>query len=115
MNISEIIAQDSKKVSDADKVEQLGTLVATARKAYSNQDSKIECPTINTTDGFFSIEHLTAATKLKLAAAEATRIRIAAIEAAKQDGVNANKVIEELIATSPVLVNLTETSTFSYL
>lgn len=116
MSITKILAQDSKEVSNKDKVDQIAEVVSSARKSYGNSDASIKSPSINTVNGYMEIKYLEDNTKLELVKAEVTKIKVQSIEAVKDtEGLVLEKVIEEAIATSPVLVNIADTTEFTYL
>lgn len=116
MNITQILEQDSKKVSDAAKVASVAEVVAKARQAYGNADAKIDSPMIATTEGDMKLEYVTDATKVSLIAKEIRKIKMVAVETAQNSqGVNPNKLIETLLSTSPILVNISDTTEFEYL
>ena len=116
MSISKVLEQDKKDVSDSQKLSQIVEMVAAARSAYGNEDIEIKAPVIGTVNGDMDLKFVCDATKLVLVKNEVTRIKVTSIEACKStEGVNMKKVIEELVATSPVLVNLSDTTDFTYL
>ncbi len=115
MNISEVLRADPKKVSDTEKLQQIAETVAVARKAYGNEGVAIAAPEIPTAEGTVPMLHVSAATKVQLVQGEVTRIRTIALEQARTEGVVADKVMEQEIATSPILVNIHQASKFTYL
>jgi len=116
MNISGILEMDSKKVTNAEKLAQIVTIVASTRKNYGNADVTIKAPEVDTTDGKMAVKYVNDASKLALVKSEVVRIKMAVIEACKADsGKVANKIIDEMVATSAILVNIGETSDFSIL
>lgn len=116
MNMLEILNNEDKKVTNVQKLEKIGTIVASARKAYGNEDAKIDSPDIETVDGLTPLVHLSPKAKVDLAKRAVTSVKMAAVEAQKRNSaVNINKKIEELIATSPILVNISEVVTYNYI
>jgi len=114
--MSQVLELDSKKVTAAEKLAQIVTIVGSARNSYGNADVTIDAPEVDTTDGKMAVKYVNDASKLALVKSEVVRIKMAVIEACKADsGKVANKIIEEMVATSPILVNIGETSDFSIL
>lgn len=107
---------NKKKGNAADKLAAVAEAVAKARQKYGNGETVIAAPEVNTVDGLMSFVHLTDESKVEVCKAEAHRIRVEAIEFAKGvEGGIANKKIEELLAVSPIMANLTAGSDFDYL
>lgn len=107
---------NKKKTSASDKLAAVAAVVAAARGAYGNEESAIPAPQVNTIDGMMSFVHLSDESKVEVVKAEAHSIRVHAIEFAEGvEGGVADKKIEELLATSPVMANLTAGSKFAYL
>ncbi len=116
MSISKILELKESECSNSEKLERISALVSSARANYGNSDTKIEVPEVNTASGSMSVMYISDASKIELVKQEASRIRIEAIEAVKATpGTNGNKVIEALVATSAILVNISETSDFELL
>lgn len=116
MSITEILEEDPKVMPNEEKVVKIADIVSSARKSYGNSDTVIESPEVNTTDGMMEIKYLKADTKIELVKKEINTIKLKAIEASKnQQGVVMDKVIEELISINPILVNISDTTKFTYL
>ena len=116
MSITKILATPVAELSHADKILQVATIVAAARKAYGNTDKKIDSPQIPTSEGVMSLEYVSDETKVYLIGKEIRQIRMAVMEAEKtQPGVNPNKLVESMMATSGILANISNTTDFNYL
>jgi len=116
MSITTILKQDSKEVSATLKVSQIAELVSSVRSSYGNSDADIKAPSVNTTEGYVDLKFASDETKLFLIEREVSLIKIEAIEACKCNTAKVlSKVIEELVATSPTLVNISDTTDFTCL
>jgi len=116
MSISNILEQKKEDLSDAEKIKAIAEIVSQARKSYGNSDAVVTSPEINTTDGVVELQFVSVETKLSLVKQEVVAIKMAAIEFEKSnEGVNRDKMVEQLLATSPIMVNLADTAKFSYL
>lgn len=116
MSISKILEMSKNEMSDAEKLRAISVTVSAARESYGNADAEISADYVSTADGDFEMKFLNDETKLVLVRREVKRIKIEAIEMSEcRQGVNINKVVEQLVATSPVLVNISDTTEFSYL
>jgi hypothetical protein len=116
MSITKILAQSKDTASDSAKIEAVAVIVAAARKAYGNCKEDITAPEIATTDGATQLEYCSDSTKISLIERETKSIKMCAMETSKTtQGVNLNKLVESLIATSPLLVNISNTTNFDYL
>ena len=91
-------------------------IVTKAREAYGNEEAKIPTAAVNTAYGTVDFEHLEDDSKVEIIRAEVMRIKVLAVEAAKDVvGTNVNKEIEKLIATNVFLNNIVSASKFDYL
>jgi len=114
MSITAILKQ--KDVSDAEKLSAIAEIVLAAREAYSNTKAEIASPEVNTAFGVMSVAELEDDSKLAVIQSEVQRLKVEAIEFGKgKEGVNINKKMEELVATNPVLANITGGTKFDYL
>lgn len=114
MGLQEIL--NNEKLSDAKKVKAIAKVVAAAREAYGNEDADITAPEINTINGLEDLNMLCNESKLAIAESEITNIRVVAVEYTKAfEGAVLDKKVEELIAISPVLANITATVKSAYL
>jgi len=105
-----------KETSDSEKLEAIGNIVTEARHAYGNTDQDISSPEMNTTYGMMDVAELEDDSKLAIIKAEVQALKSRALEFAKcNEGVNVQKKMEELIATNPVLANITGGTKFDYL
>ena len=116
MNISKILEQTKEEATDTQKVAAVAEMVASARKAYGNSDAEITAPYVPTTDGDVQLKYVDDATKLVLIGKEVRKIKAIAVQTAQEsEGVNINKLVESFLATSPVLVNISDTTEFDYI
>ena len=84
--------------------------------ALLKRNPEITAPYIPTTEGEVQLQFVSDATKLVLVAREVSRIKTFAIETAENvEGANMNKIVESLIATSPILANISAKTEFSYI
>ncbi len=114
MNISKIL--QNKNLSADEKLESVAEIVTEIRKKYGNTELTISSPEINTVDGFVNLKYVTNETKVKLATDEITRIKIQSLEYSNsKEGVNLKNTVIELIATSPILVNLNDSGNLDYI
>jgi len=112
MKLSKIL--NNKKMSSAKKLAKITETVKSCRKKYGNTDLEVEAPEVNTINGVESMDYLSDDDKLALAGSCITQIRHEAIEEVKT---NPLAILDEeviaLIATSPVLTNLSSTNSAS--
>lgn len=114
MSITEIL--NTKDAKPVEQLTEIAAIVATARKAYGNTKEEIPAIEVNTVDGMMDFVYLTDETKVHLVRNEVQAIKVRALEYGKHvPGANVNKKLEELIATSPILTNLSTTVSFDYL
>ena len=101
-------------MSSAKKLAKITETVKSCRKKYGNTDLEVEAPEVNTINGVESMDYLSDDDKLALADSCITQIRHEAIEEVKT---NPLAILDEeviaLIATSPVLTNLSSTNSAS--
>jgi hypothetical protein len=114
MSITKILSNE--KTSDEEKIASVAELAAKARESYGNEDAEIKDPLVNTTYGEMRFSNLEDDAKLTFVRNEVAKIKVRACEAVEQgQGVNPNRRVEELIATNPVLVNVSSGTKFEYL
>jgi hypothetical protein len=113
MSLREIL--ESETTTTEEKLEAINDTVKRARANYGNEDAEITMPEVPTINGMMDLSMLTKNDKLAIAEECINRIRMEAHETAKQrEGVNISKVIESLLATSPVLSNIEKSSENDY-
>ena len=116
MTFTEIFAATAEEMTMDQKLSELNTLVATARKAYGNEEASIAEPEVNTVDGLRKISYLSAEGKVACASTAFNAIKNIAIEAhATTEGMQLDKEIESLIACDPTLCNLSASVKSAYL
>lgn len=114
MSITKILSDE--KTSATEKLEKIVEVVAAARKAYGNEDAEIESPMVNTVHGQMRFNHLEDDSKVEVIRGTVSRLKVEAVEFAEQTpGGNVNKKIEELLATSPIMANVSQGTKFEYL
>ena len=114
MSITTILS--NKETSPEEKLDRVAEIVASARKAYGNEDAKVEVPMINTTNGAMPFDVLEPESKVQLLRDEVARIKAAAVEfSAQHSGANINKKIEELISCNPMMTNIAPGTKFDYI
>ena len=105
MKLSQLI----NRKNTAKKLADIVAIVAKARKKYNNEEATIDAPSVTTTGGCQSIKYLDSADKAAVASKE---LRAILCEVQRIDehvqGCNVNRVLTELIAVNPTLVNLEE-------
>lgn len=114
MSLTKVLNQ---KDTDPDKIlEQVAEIVASARKAYGNEDAKIEAPSVNTAHGMMPFDVLESDAKVAILKQEVGAIKAQAVEFGQQvPGANVDKQIEQLLATHPLFVNVSAGKRFEYL
>lgn len=106
----------SKELTAAEKVAEISAVVNKARKAYGNTEKVIKEPEVNTCEGIQDLSMLDDESKVALAEREVQHIKIVAVESTKaKEGVVLDRKIEELIAISPILVNISKSTESDYL
>ena len=112
--LTEIINNKDAK-ADA-KLEAINDIVTNIRAKYGNTDVIVDTPEVNTTDGVVGLQYLSDEDKVAVAANVIADIRIIAIEDTKQSElIKLDKRIEELVATSNILVTLSAKSESEYI
>ena len=97
-------------------IQELAKIVTKAREAYGNIDKEITPPEVNTINGLEDLAMLCDESKLVIAKSEVDNIRTIAVEYVKAfDGAILDRKVEELIAISPILANITAKVESSYL
>lgn len=106
----------SKELSSAEKLASVQESVAALRKSYGNADKTIADVKVNTAHGMLPFSHLEEDGKIEVLLNEAQSIKATAIaEIENNAGLMLNKVVEQLIATSPVFANASAESEFDVL
>jgi hypothetical protein len=114
MKLSEILSNTES--TDAEKVSQINAVVAKARAAYGNENLEISEPEIYTLSGLQDLAMLSDESKVAIVELEIEKIKTQAVEFVKNtEGAVLDRKIEELIATSPLLANITAKVESSYL
>lgn len=113
MTFNDILQSDTVA---SEKLKQLAELVYDIREAYGNTDVTIDIPYVNTPDGMVSLTYLDADSKVAFAGQSVRAITIEAIEICEAtQGAMLDKEIESLVATCPILCNLSSTTGSKYL
>lgn len=114
MSLTAILSNE--KTAVAEKLEAVAETVAKARAAYGNEDAEIAAPMVNTAYGAMRFTNLEDDAKLEIIRDTVMRIKVQAVEFGEtREGANVNRKIEELLATSSIMVNVGEGSKFEYL
>lgn len=114
MTFNEILTNKDSVASE--KLKQLVELVYDIREAYGNTEAEIDIPYVNTPDGMVSLTYLDDESKVALAGQSVRAASIEAVEICEAtQGAVLDKEIEGLIATDPILCNLTASSGSKYL
>ena len=114
MKLSEIFM--AKEMPANEKITAIAKIVAKAREAYGNGDADITAPEVHTTEGLQDIAMLCDETKVAIAESEVGNIKRVAVEYTKAfEGAKLDKKVEELIAISPLLANITAATESDYL
>ena len=114
MTISQIL--DDTESSAAEKLSELGSVITKARKAYGNEELEIAIPKVPTTDGYVTMQLLSADDKLVLASTEIRNIIINVTAGTElTEGVVFDRQLEFYLAINPILVNLGATTKSAYL
>lgn len=114
MSLTKILTQ---KDADAEvQLEAVAEVIASARKAYGNEEAVIEAPMVATTNGSMSFIHLEAGSRVEHLRAEVRRVKAAAVEFVEQNpGASMDKRIEELLAINPFFTSVGNGTKFAYL
>lgn len=114
MKFNEIV--ESEELSAVEKLSKIADLITEVRTKYGNLDIELSEVEVCTVDGNTPMALLDAESKVALAkAAFNSLVRDAYEDTADQEGILFDRRIEEYIATSPVLNNLTTTTGSDYL
>ena len=114
MKLTDIFTNED--MSAKDKVNAIAEVVTKAREAYGNGDAEITAPEINTVDGLEDLAMLCDESKVAVAESEVRNIKTVAVEYTKAfEGAILDRKIEELIAISPILANITATTDSAYI
>ena len=105
-----------KKMSNAKKLQAIADIVATARDSYGNKKAGVAAPEMNTSHGSMPFNELGDDSKLAYIAQEVVALKAAVLEVCRNDkALNPKKKMEEAVATSPLLCNVTGGTVFDYL
>jgi len=105
MSITEILS--NKDTASQEKLEQLTSIIANARKAYGNEGIPITSPKVNTTEGAKDIKYLTWDDKLALAERVIDYCVTTAIANTDcTEGAVFDSELQSLLAVNPILTNL---------
>jgi len=108
--ITEILNDTNPETSAKQKVTAIAAIVDEARKTYGNSDLDIEAKDIFTTDGVEALDMLSYEDKLALIESEIRNVKTVATEFCNSfEGAVISKKVVELIAISPLLVNIMKT------
>lgn len=114
MSLTAILSE--KDADPSDQLKRVSTIVAAARKAYGNEDSALEAPMCETTEGRMSFVHLEDAGKVALLRKQVSLIKAAAVEYTENTpGASMDKRIEELLATNAYFANAGSGTKFKYI
>ena len=113
MKLNEVL--NSEELSNEEKIAKVAETVAKAKEAYGNTGTDITVPDIMSTEGFTALSMISLEGKVELAKAEIARIKMDAYEDSQNEGVVLNRRIEEYLAISPVLSNITSSIENDYL
>ena len=114
MSITKIL--NAKDADPSEQLEQVAEIVSAARQAYGNVDAEIKSPMVNTTHGAMGFDMLEDDSKINGLRQEILSIKAEAVEfAARNEGGNINKKIEELLATNPLFTNIGSSVEFAYI
>lgn len=106
----------STDTTSADRLKHLATIVTKARKAYGNTSAEIATPDVNTTEGLQALDLTGTEDRLAIAASEFRNMKEVAAEFTKcYEGAIFDKKIEELIAISPIMANISAVIESDYL
>ena len=113
MTFTEIFQSDA---STEAKLQDVATLVSSIRTKYGNRDVEIDMPEVNTDSGIMKLSYLSNEDKLELAKrCIKDAIIVAAEEVEANQGTLFDRVVEQIVATSPVLCNISSSTGSAYL
>ena len=114
MKLQDIFSAED--IKDSEKITKIAEIVNRARAAYGNGDADITAPEMHTADGLQDLAMLSPDSKLAIAESEVRNIKVIATEFVKAfEGAKLDKKIEELIAISPILANITASVDSEYI
>ena len=114
MKLSEVFSAED--MSAKEKVTAIASIVNSARDRYGNTGAEITAPEVHTINGLEDLAMLCAESKVAIAESEVRNIKTVAVEYAKAyEGAVLDRKIEELIAISPILANITATTDSTYI
>lgn len=114
MSLTKILTE--KDANAEDQLDRVQDVVGSARKAYGNEETDIEAPMCNTTEGVMSFVHLEAASQVELLRKQVSLIKAQAVEFVENnEGSSMNKKIEELLAINAYFANVGNGTKFEYI
>ena len=113
MTFNSVLKSDA---SSEAKLQDLINLVSGIRKEYGNSDIEIDVPYVNTPEGMVSFMYLDDESKVAFAGQAVREATVEAVEICEAtQGAMLDKELESLVATCPILCNLSSTSGSKYL
>jgi hypothetical protein len=114
MKLSDIF--NNEELSSKEQIAEIALVVKSAREAYGNGEAEITAPEIATVDGLQDLAMLCDDSKVAIAESEVGNIKTVAVEYCKAfEGAKLDKKVEELLAISPILANITISVESEYL
>lgn len=112
MTFNEILKSDASAEA---KLTDLAQLVTEIRGNYGNYNIVIDVPYVNTSDGMVAFKYIDAESKVVFAGQAVREATVEAVEICEAtQGAVLDKELESLIATDPILCNLSVTSGSKY-
>mgnify|MGYP005992154517 CR=1 FL=1 len=114
MSITGIL--QAKDVAADEKLAEIAKIVGKLRASYGNEKTDIKDVKVNTSHGLLPFSHLEPDSKVEALLNDALNIKAQAIAAVEDNpGKVLNKVVEEMLATSPLFANASAASAFDVL
>lgn len=114
MSITKILGNEDTSADE--KISQVSEVIAQVRAKYGNEDVEIDTVKVSTTMGMMDFSFLESDSKVEILKHQAIKIKAEAVEYVEQTpGANAQRKVEELLATNPMFANLANGVTFDYL
>lgn len=114
MSLTKILSE--KKADAEDQLTRVSEIVASARKAYGNEEAVIEAPMVTTTNGQMSFIHLDSESRVEILRGVVGSIKAAAVEFVEENpGASMDKQIEELLAINPFFTSVGNGTKFAYI
>ena len=106
----------NEDMAASEKVGAIASIVEKARENYGNSDMDITIPEVSTCEGITDLSLMSDDDKVAIAERSVSNIIQTAVEFTKEEeGIVLDKEIERLVATNPVLVNLSEAVDSEYI